>query len=121
VANEHLLNPRRYAARFGVPSVSMEEPSFRPGFNAYRTWRGAAWVNTAWLLIGGLRSLGAGDEADRIAAGRRRRRRAQRLSASTTTRAPAPAHGEHRFGWSTLLLDLPRGFSVPSPGVAPRA
>ena len=47
----------------------MEEPSFRPGFNAYRTWRGAAWVNTAWLLIGGLRALGAGDEADTLARG----------------------------------------------------
>ncbi len=58
LASEHLLNPRRYGARFGVPSVSMEEPSFRPGFNAYRTWRGAAWINTAWLMIGGLRALG---------------------------------------------------------------
>ena len=47
----------------------MEEPSFRPGFNAYRTWRGAAWVNTAWLMVGGLRALGAGDEADRLAQG----------------------------------------------------
>ena len=25
LANEHLLHPRRYGARFGVPSVSMEE------------------------------------------------------------------------------------------------
>ena len=65
----------------------MEEPSFRPGFNAYRTWRGAAWVNTAWLLIGGLRALGADDEADRLAQRRRRRRRAQRLP-----RVLPPAH-----------------------------
>ena len=69
LAEEHLLNPRRYRARFGVPSVSMEEPSFRAGFNAYRTWRGAAWVNTAWFMVGGLRALGAGDEADRLAQG----------------------------------------------------
>ena len=30
LADEHLLNPRRYRARFGVPSVSMEEPASAP-------------------------------------------------------------------------------------------
>jgi hypothetical protein len=117
LANEHLLHPRRYGARFGVPSVSMEEPSFRPGFNAYRTGRGAAWVNTAWLLIGGLRALGAADEADRLARG----------VADAATRSgfreyyhprSGSGHGEHHFGWSTLLLDLPAGFCPPTAGVA---
>ncbi len=117
LANEHLLHPRRYGARFGVPSVSMEEPSFRPGFNAYRTWRGAAWVNAAWLLAGGLRALGADDEADRLAGNV-----ADAIERSGFREYYHPrtgsGHGEHRFGFSTLVVDL---FSSPTAGVAPKA
>jgi len=117
LANEHLLHPRRYGARFGVPSVSMEEPSFRPGFNAYRTWRGAAWVNAAWLLAGGLRTLGADDEADRLAGNV-----ADAIERSGFREYYHPrtgsGHGEHRFGFSTLVVDL---FSSPTAGVAPKA
>jgi hypothetical protein len=120
LADEHLLNPRRYLARFGVPSVSMEEPSFRPGFNVYRTWRGAAWVNTAWFMVGGLRALGASDEADRLAQGVADAAQRSGFREYYHPRTGA-GHGEQRFGWSTLLLDLPAGFSVPSPGVAPKA
>jgi hypothetical protein len=32
LVEEHLLDPRRYRAPVGIPSVSMEEPSFRAGF-----------------------------------------------------------------------------------------
>ena len=119
LASEHLLHPRRYRARFGVPSVSMEEPSFRPGFNAYRTWRGAAWVNAAWLLIGGLRALGASDEADALARGVAAAAERSGLREYYHPRTGS-GHGEHRFGWSALLLDLPGGFSVPA-GVAREA
>ena len=31
LVEEHLLDPRRYRAPFGIPSVAMDEPSFRPG------------------------------------------------------------------------------------------
>ena len=115
VAEEHLLNPRRYFARFGVPSVSMEEPSFRPGFNAFRTWRGSAWTCTAWLLIGGLRALGASDEADRVASGVLDAVARSGLREYYHPRTGA-GHGEHRFGMSALVLDLPRGFSPAGPG-----
>lgn len=37
---EHILNPRRYRAAYGVPSVSMEEESFRAGWHLFRCWRG---------------------------------------------------------------------------------
>ena len=33
LVEEHLLDPRRYGAPFGIPSVAMDEPSFRPGFD----------------------------------------------------------------------------------------
>jgi glycogen debranching enzyme len=65
LVEEHLLHPDRY----GVPSVSMDEPSFKPGFDIWRTWRGPSWMNVAWLLLHPLRELGYRDNADRIAAG----------------------------------------------------
>ena len=90
LVDEHLLNPRRYHARFGVPSVSMEEPSFRPGFNAYRTWRGAAWMNTTWLLTHGL--VPRRPRRGRTSSRRRHTTPSSAAaSASTTTRAPAAA------------------------------
>lgn len=120
LAHEHLLHPRRYRARFGVPSVSMEEPSFRPGFNAYRTWRGAAWMNTAWLLVGGLRAIGAHDEADALAQGALDavERSGHREYYHPRT---GSGHGEAQFGFATLALDLPRGFPAAGPRVAPAA
>ena len=51
---------RRYAAPFGIPSVSMEEAAYNPSWDRFRTWRGPSWVNTAWLLVPALRELGYG-------------------------------------------------------------
>jgi hypothetical protein len=47
----------------------MDEPSFKPGFDVWRTWRGPSWMNVTWLLLEPLRELGYADEAARIAAG----------------------------------------------------
>lgn len=66
LVEEHLLHPRRYGATIGIPSVAMDEPSFRAGFTRWRCWRGPAWMNTAWLLVPPLRELGYEREADRI-------------------------------------------------------
>src|SRR5438093_8311261 len=40
LVEEHLLNPRRYLAATGIPSVALEEPSFNPRFDRWRCWRG---------------------------------------------------------------------------------
>ncbi|MBA2514786.1 MAG: hypothetical protein H0V26_10745 [Solirubrobacterales bacterium] len=64
--DEHLLDPARYRAPYGIPSVSMDEPAFNPGWDRFRTWRGPSWVNTAWLLVPGLDALGHRAEGDRI-------------------------------------------------------
>lgn len=69
LAEEHLLHPKRYGAPFGIPSVAMDEPTFKPGFDVWRTWRGPSWMNVAWLLLGPLRDLGYADEAARIGGG----------------------------------------------------
>jgi hypothetical protein len=105
LVEEHLLDPRRYQAAYGVPSVSMQEPSFRPGFYLWRTWRGPSWVNTAWLMTPALRELGYGDEADRIATGlvRAALRGGLREYYDPRTGRGLAARG---FGWSALVADL---------------
>jgi hypothetical protein len=97
--------------------VSMEEPSFRPGFNAYRTWRGAAWMNTAWLMVGGLRALGADGEADTLADGALAAVERSGYREYYHPRTGA-GHGEDGFGFATLALDQPRGFWASGPRVA---
>jgi glycogen debranching enzyme len=114
LVSEHLLHPRRYGARFGVPSVSMEEPSFRPGFNAFRVWRGPSWMCSAWLIVQGLRAAGASAEADRIAGGAMDAVERSGFREYYHPRT-GKGHGEHRFGFATLALDL---FSPPVAGVA---
>jgi neutral trehalase len=105
LVEEHLLDSRRYGARVGIPSVSMEEPTFRPGFDRWRCWRGPSWINSAWLLVPRMRELGYEDEAEHIVG----------------SLAMAVAHegfreyynphtgaglGARDFGWSTLIVDL---------------
>ena len=102
---EHLLDPKRYGAPFGIPSVAMDEPSFRPGWHLFRCWRGPSWMNTAWLLVPALRRHGYDAEADRILAA------CCALVARHGFREyynPLTGDGlaARRFGFSTLLVDL---------------
>jgi glycogen debranching enzyme len=105
LVREHLLDARRYRAPYGIPSVSMEEPSFRAGWHLFRCWRGPAWVNTAWLLVPGLRRLGYEEEADRIVVAL-----AAIVERHGFREYYNPLNGEglaaRHFGWSTLLVEL---------------
>ena len=47
----------------------MDEPSFNPRWDRFRTWRGPSWVNTAWLLTPAMRELGYERAADHIVDG----------------------------------------------------
>lgn len=102
---EQLLDPRRYRSPFGIPSVSMEEPSFRAGWHLFRCWRGPAWINTVWLLVPALRRYGYDDEAERIVASC-----LKLVERHGFREYYNPLNGEglaaRRFGWSTLLIDL---------------
>ena len=102
---EHLLDPRRYRAPYGIPSVSMEEPSFQAGWHLFRCWRGPSWMNTVWLLVPALTRLGYADEAERIAASC-----VDLVERHGFREYYNPLNGEglaaRRFGWSTLLVDL---------------
>jgi hypothetical protein len=105
LVEEHLLDVRRYRAQFGIPSVSMEEPSFRPGFQAWRCWRGPAWMNTAWLLLPAMRELGYADEADRVLGSL-----VQAVDRHGLREYYNPLSGRglaaRGFGFSTLIVDL---------------
>jgi glycogen debranching enzyme len=119
LAEEHLLHPRRYGAPYGIPSVSMEEPAFRGGWNGFRTWRGPSWVNTAWLLVPGLRELGYDEAADRILGSLLRAARASGLREYYHPITGAGL-GARDFGWSALLADM-APFAGIGEGVAPAA
>lgn len=102
---EHLLDPRRYRAPYGIPSVSMEEPSFQAGRHLFRCWRGPSWINTVWLLAPALRRFGYPNEADRVLESC-----VELVERHGFREYYNPLNGEglaaRRFGWSTLLVDL---------------
>lgn len=103
----HLLDPHRYRAPFGIPSVALDEPSFRPGLHYMRCWRGPSWINTAWLLEPGLRRVAGDAEADRLLG-----RLAEMIEREGFREYYNPFSGRglaaRDFGWSTLLLDMLR-------------
>jgi hypothetical protein len=105
LVEEHLLDARRYRAPVGIPSVAMDEPSFRPGFDLWRCWRGPSWVNTAWLLAPALAELGYEADAARIVGSLREAARAHGLREYYDPRT-GRGLASRNFGWSTRLLDL---------------
>ena len=105
IVEEHLLDPRRYRAACGIPSVSVEEPEFKPGFALWRCWRGPSWMNTAWLLVPAMHELGYIDEAARVVDSLERAvdRYGFREYYNPLTGRGLAARG---FAFSTLLIDL---------------
>jgi Mannosylglycerate hydrolase MGH1-like glycoside hydrolase domain len=105
VVETHLLHPRRYRAPTGIPSVAMDEPSFVPRFDMWRTWRGPAWMVTAWLLAPAMRELGYERDADRIVASL-----ADAVERDGWREYYNPltgrGHAARGFAMSTLLVDL---------------
>ena len=77
-------------------------------------------MHTAWLMVGGLRMLGAADEADALAASALAAVERSGFREYYHPRTGA-GHGEHRFGFATLALDLPAGFCPGGAGVAQTA
>ena len=70
-----------------------------------RCWRGPAWINTAWLLVPSMRSLGYAADADRIVSSLVHAvdRCGYREYYNPLTGRGLAARG---FGFSTLLIDL---------------
>jgi glycogen debranching enzyme len=119
LVEEHLLDPRRYRVECGIPSVALEEATFKPGFALWQCWRGPSWMNTAWLLLPAMRELGYVREADRVL---------DSLERAVERHGPREYYNPHsgrglaaqRFGMSTLLVDLlaQSGIAVSEPSAA---
>ena len=105
LVEEHLLDPSRYRAQVGIPSVAMDEPAFNPRFDLWRTWRGPSWMNVAWLLLPALRELGYGDEAGRIATALIEAARRDGLREYYDPR-DGTGMAARGFGWSALVAQL---------------
>jgi hypothetical protein len=104
-----LSDPRTFGSAFPVPSVAMDEPSFRATELRYGAspliWRGPVWINLNWLLFRALRRRGLHAEAERIAASSIElvRRSGFREHYNPHT---GEGYGARSFGWSTLVVDM---------------
>jgi hypothetical protein len=101
---EHLANPAEFWSPFPVPSVSLDEPSFRPDSRvrgSRRIWRGPCSLNTNWLLALGLRRHGENTLADELGA---RSRELVEKGGFNEFFNPIDGRpvGAHHFGWATL-------------------
>lgn len=57
-----IMNPAHYATPMPLPSVSASDPSFEKDM-----WRGPVWLNTAYLVVEGLKRHGYHDDAAELA------------------------------------------------------
>jgi hypothetical protein len=72
LVEEHLLDAAEFWTPVAPPSVAADERGYEPDGGRgpiRRYWRGPTWINSAWMVWLGLRSLGYEPEARRLAAG----------------------------------------------------
>ncbi len=102
----HLADPHEYKATYPVPSVAMDEPSYRKAVPGERLlWRGPTWINTNWYIARGLRRHGREDLARTI------EDRSAALVEQAGFREYYDPHtgagfGAEGFSWTALVLDM---------------
>lgn len=85
-----------------VPSYDVLAKDFEPS----QYWRGPAWFNMTWLVILGLRTYGAGAEAERLAGNMRHLAHQHGFPEYVDPWTGSP-HGTRDFSWTAALaLDL---------------
>ncbi|MEE9286254.1 MAG: hypothetical protein V3V35_11075 [Dehalococcoidia bacterium] len=104
LVQRHILNEDEFWLPYPLPSVARCEPSFRPSAR-FLLWRGPTWINTNWLIAGGLRRHGYTEIADTIA------RKSAELALKSGFREfynpfTGEGYGAREFGWSTLIVDM---------------
>lgn len=112
LVDEYLLDKREFGTRFGVPTVSLSEPSFDPNGDWQgdwwigTNWRGPVWMASNWLIVQGLKRYGFMQEADAII---QQSRKLVQQSGFREYYDPltGEGHGARGFTWGGLLLDMP--------------
>jgi glycogen debranching enzyme len=65
-----LTDPEKFWRRFGVPTLSADDPGYEPHIRRCCQWNGAVWLEWNYLVFSGLRRYGyheiARDLADRM-------------------------------------------------------
>jgi glycogen debranching enzyme len=101
----HLEDPADYGTPFPVPTVSLKEPTYTPGYFDKLVWRGPTWINTNWYVARGLRRHGRADLATMI-----EDRSVDLVEKSGFREYYDPGTGEgfgaEHFSWSALVLDM---------------
>jgi len=60
---QHLTNPSEFWRRFGVPTLSADDPGYEPNVTRCCQWNGAVWLEWNYLVFDGLRRYGYKREA----------------------------------------------------------
>jgi glycogen debranching enzyme len=99
-------DPRKYATPYPVPSVALDEATYRKARPEERLlWRGPTWINTNWYVARGLRRHGREDLARRI-----EDRSADLVERNGFREYYDPFTGEgfgaEHFSWTALVLDM---------------
>jgi hypothetical protein len=95
-------DPDRYWTKFPVPSV----PTDSRQFDDNRYWKGPTWINTNWVIVEGLRTIGEADLAEEL------RRRTVALVegegfSEYFSALNGVGFGADHFSWTAaLILDL---------------
>ncbi len=101
LVHNHLRNKETFRGRFGIRTVSKQEPSYRPdGF-----WRGPVWMAPNWFMYKGLIAYGLTEDAKWI------RETSLELIERNGFREyfdsdTGRGHGAYNFTWGALILDM---------------
>ena len=111
VVEHYLRNKREFGIAYGVPTVSISEPSFDPTGDwkgdwwVGTNWRGPVWMASNWFVIQGLLRYGYREDAMRIY-----RSSLHLLKQSGMREYYDPltgkGHGAQGFTWGGLVLDM---------------
>jgi hypothetical protein len=104
IIDRHIMRRDKFWLRYPIPSVAATEPTFNVR-EAKRTWRGATWVNTNWLLWRGMKQNGHSEHAEYLAA-----RTVEMVASQGLYEFYNPLSGQgmgaKSFGRSSLALDM---------------
>lgn len=103
LVQKHFYNQSTFHSKFGIRTVSKQEPSYRAGSDGF--WRGPIWFAPHWFIYKGLMDYGFEKEAQWV------RETSHGLIDTHGFREyfnpeNGKAYGAHNFTWGTLVLDM---------------